>query len=735
MVPRAATAVAVDEKPSPGWDKAQHLRPRLPAHATLQPRRYGRDTWYVLHDGLTNQFHRLNSRAFGLVARMDGKRSLNEIHASLAQLFPQDTPPSPAEIMQLLQYLHAADLLVTDVPPNTADVHRRRHAKRHQKFKQWLQAPYVLRLPLGNPNAWLNRWQPAARLLTSPIVAFVWLLTVGAACVQAFTHWSELGQQGLHEILTPTNLLLLWLIYPLLKLFHEAGHALFTKAFGGQVYECGVVFILGTPLPYVDATAATGFSAKRRRLLVSAAGMAVELFIASLALFLWFEAEPGAWRNLLLNVMLLGGVSTLLFNGNPLMRFDGYYLLGDLLDQPNLAQRAQHQLRYLLQTKLLRVPAKAPAANSLGERTGLTLYALAAVMYRLVIMAAIVVLATMAWPPLGLTLAAWLACTQLVWPLIKLVRYIMFNAEIRPQRRRAATAFTLCTLALALLVGAVPLPYHSDAQGVVWLADDGFVRAEGGGVVSDVLVADGERVVPGQRLVQLYNPELEAQLLLQDARLREYEVRYQRAWLEDRHQLQLAAEDIRAARLHLAHLQKQVATLAIVSPVGGMFKSVKHHALPGSYVHPGETIGLILQRQATRVRTALKQEDVARVGAHTQTIELKPASRPNQTWQGDIVSDVPNGSFTLPSAALGTAGGGNIAVAADSPNPTRTTEEVFLLDIAPRTPLPSQVYGERVHVRFRFQSRPLAHQISQAFGAWLQQALAGDLKQSSESLL
>src|SRR5690606_20540021 len=168
------------------------------------------------------------------------------------------------------------------------------------------------------------------------------------AVLQAGNHWQELTVGQLDRVVSPGNLLLLWLTYPFFKILHELGHGLFTKVWGGQVNECGVVIVAGTPLPYVDASAATGFHTKRQRLMVSAAGMAVELFLAALALLLWVQLSDGFARSFLYNIIIIGSVSTLFFNGNPLMRFDGYHLLTDAFDLPNLATRANQQVSYLI---------------------------------------------------------------------------------------------------------------------------------------------------------------------------------------------------------------------------------------------------------------------------------------------------------------------------------------------------------------------------------------------------
>ncbi len=156
----------------------------------------------------------------------------------------------------------------------------------------------------------------------------LWLVVVGAAALVCAAHWTELSEDFSDRVLAPQNLLLLWLMFPVLKLLHEFGHACATKAWGGEVHEMGIMLLVLMPIPYVDATAATAFRETRRRVVVGAAGMIVELFIASIALFLWLEVRARrVHAPMLYNVMLIAGISTVLFNANPLLRYDGYYIL------------------------------------------------------------------------------------------------------------------------------------------------------------------------------------------------------------------------------------------------------------------------------------------------------------------------------------------------------------------------------------------------------------------------
>src|SRR4030095_8480768 len=142
------------------------------------------------------------------------------------------------------------------------------------------------------------------------------------AIVLALAHWSELANSAPERILALDNLVLLWIVFPIVKLAAELGHAYATKLQGGEVHELGVMLLVLSPIPYVDSSAANRMRSKWRRALVGLAGVTVEIFLAALALYVWLAVEPGLVRAAAFDVMVVAGVSTLLFNLNPLLRYD-----------------------------------------------------------------------------------------------------------------------------------------------------------------------------------------------------------------------------------------------------------------------------------------------------------------------------------------------------------------------------------------------------------------------------
>ena len=175
---------------------------------------------------------------------MTGHNTLTHIlqAASAPELYESSEEiPTREELIHLLQYLHVADLLVCDMAPSTHELFARQQQKKKQRWMQLLMNPLIWKFSLGNPNRLLEKLLPLARAVTSPAMGLVWLACVGYALIQAALHWTELTHGQMDKVLSPHNIFLLWLTYPLLKVLHELGHGLFTKAWGGDVHEFGVI--------------------------------------------------------------------------------------------------------------------------------------------------------------------------------------------------------------------------------------------------------------------------------------------------------------------------------------------------------------------------------------------------------------------------------------------------------------------------------------------------------------
>lgn len=322
---------------SDSWYLVAGLRPSLREHARVARQRFRGKSWYVVYDPLTNRSHRFSPSAWWLAAQLNGARSVDQAwQDAMTEL--GDAAPSQDEVIHLLSQLHAADLLVSEASPESDELLDRRRRMMRPKWVAGLLNPTSVRMPVVDPDRFLERTMPWVRPLLGRAGLVLWLSMVLPAVFLAAEHWGALTGNLADRLLSTGNLLGLALVFPFVKLLHELGHGYAVKAQGGEVHEAGIMLLVFAPVPYVDASASTAFRSKWYRAFVASAGMMTELLLAALALYAWLALEPGLARTVAYNVMIIAGISTLIFNGNPLLRYDGYYILCDLIEIPNLAQ-------------------------------------------------------------------------------------------------------------------------------------------------------------------------------------------------------------------------------------------------------------------------------------------------------------------------------------------------------------------------------------------------------------
>ena len=494
----------------PSWYRVAELTPRIRSHAQFHRHEYRGQIWQVLQDHSSERFHRFAPEAYFLIGLMDGRRTVQAIWERTIDRLGDDAP-TQSETIQVLSHLHIADVLQCDVAPDTDELLRRYQRRRDQTRWQRVKSPLAIRIPLLDSERLLTRLEPFARHLFSPVGFLIWLLVVGSAAILAASHWPELTENVTERVLSPQNLILLWLTFVVVKAAHELGHGMAAKVWGGEVHEMGIMILVLMPVPYVDASSASAFRERRRRVVVGAGGMLIEVLIAALAMFVWVSVEPGLVRTTAYNAMLIAGVSTVLFNGNPLLRFDGYYILADSLAIPNLASRSNRYLGYLVQRYAFGARDAEPPPYAGGERFWFVAFGIASFIYRLFIYAFIILFIAGKFFFVRIMLAAWAALTMVVQPVFKGLKFVFTSARIRKRRGRAVTVTGAVVAGVVGVVAFLPLPYFTRAEGVIWVPDQSVVRFETNGFVDDLRVESGTAVRRGEVLLKLRDPELTAE--------------------------------------------------------------------------------------------------------------------------------------------------------------------------------------------------------------------------------
>jgi putative peptide zinc metalloprotease protein len=641
---------------------------------------------------------------------MNGKRTMDELWDVAVEQLGDETP-SQEEVIGLLSQLHSGDLLNCEVSPDSAELFERFQKQDRTRRRANIKNPFSIRIPLWDPDKFLNRTMPEIKPYVRIAGTLLYLTVIIYALMLAAVSWPELTGNLSDRVFSAQNLVVLWLCFPIVKLLHELGHGYAVKAGGGEVHEMGIMFLVFMPIPYVDASAASGFRSKWRRVLVGSAGMLTELFLASLAMVVWVAAEPGLVRAFAFNTMLVAGVSTLVFNGNPLLRYDAYYILSDLIEMPNLATRGNQYWRYLFERYVFRVPQVEPPLLSAGERRWVIFYTPAALIYRTFVLVFIVLYIATQWFFIGVVLAIWGSVSMFGLPLTKLVRYLSDVPRAAGARSRAYFISLGVVAVIAILLFAVPAPMRLMVEGVVWLPEEANVRAGADGFIREVMVKPGTVVDPGQALVSSYDPALEAELKTSTARLEELDAMLDSHRFEDQVAAEVTRDEIRRERAIYERLKDRADRLVARSEVRGRYFLERNDDIPGRFYKKGDQLGYVVQDEVNIVRIVVSQHDVDLVRNRLQRIDVRFRERLDKVYPAELVRAVPAAKDYLPSNVLSSEGGGAIAADPRDPKSGKTLERMFQFDLE----LPLDVgilnYGGRAYVRLMLDSEPLGFQL------------------------
>jgi putative peptide zinc metalloprotease protein len=701
------------------WHRVAGLRPRLAAQVRVRRQQVRGERWVLLADPLGGRSVRLNAAGYAFAGRLDGQYTVQQLWDW--QLAQHADPASQDEIIDLLAQLREAALVQFDRPadfdvllPHLDQVAR---PKGRGNLLAW-------RVPLANPTVWLQRLQPLARPLFSRTALVVWALAVAWLIVLALQHAPTLRAHGARWMATPRFAGLAALLYVPIKLMHELAHGLAVRRWGGQVREAGVTLMLGMPVPYVDASAASAFAQRRHRIAVGAAGIMAELALAALALPLWLWLDAGLLRDAAFVTLVITSVSTLLFNANPLQRLDGYYILTDALELPNLGPRSRNWWRDLLLRRLLRVPGAEPMPVARGETPWLAAYAPLAWFYGLGIAALAVAWLGQLSLLLGLLCGAVLAWQMLLRPMVRWIGELRRNAlgqQSTALRWRRLALGGSAALALALLL---PLPQRTLVQGVIWPPDQAQLRADEDGFVAAVLAGDGQLVQPGDPVLQLDNPNLASNQERQQARVTALETELFHALPGDgatagNARAGDARAELAAAQAELARLDERVAALTVRAGAAGRVALPQAADLSGQFVRRGRLLGQVIGNEPATVRVALPESEATDLRGVVRAVSVQLSSAPGATHGAALLRDSIGAVMQLPSAALSARHGGDVQTDPRDADDLKPLQPVVLLDVALDARPQAQDgggerIGERAWVRFDTGLAPLALQFAQA---------------------
>lgn len=689
------------------WHRIANQHLRLRPDVILRRQNFRGERWFVVEDPVSNHYFRIRPEAYEFLIRLGPDRTVDEVWKLCLERFPE-TAPGQQECVNLLSQVYQANLLHYDMASDAEELFRRQKERRDRELKARLLGIMFARIPLFDPDRLLSRIIPFFRRLVTPAGALLWLAVVFWGIKVVIDHWPQLLNEG-RGIVEPGNLFLLYLGLVIAKVLHEFGHGLFCKNFGGQVHTMGVMLLIFTPVPYVDVTSSWSLRSRRDRILVSSAGMIVEVFFAALAAQLWARSGPGALHSVCYNIMFIASVSTVVFNINPLLRFDGYYILSDLLDIPNLHQRAVSQMKHLWKYRIFGIRMSRSPATTRREMALLTGFGILSGIYRVVVFTSILLLVADRLLIVGLLMAVACLIGWIITPVIRLIRYLAVSPELDRVRPRAwATTLGLLTVVISFLA-IVPFPSHFTAAGVVQAVHFREVVTEAPGFVREMTAQPGQQTHGETMLVRLENPVLESTLSRSRAQIEELEARLLMARSKEPGAMEPLRQRIAAARQERDELERDEAELSVRAKESGAWSFLPSTTLEGLFLPRGTSLGVITQPAEFELVAAVLQTDADRLFSTSLTeVEIKIAGQAAETLAVSDWKILPGGRTQLPSLMLGTKGGGEIPVHSDDPAGRRAAEPYYLLRA--KIPTSGNValrHGQIGTVRLRTGSQPL----------------------------
>jgi len=652
----SAVAVAPEpEKPPPPPQQESVVLPALRRDLVVTKQLFEQRTYYVVKDPISLQYFRMTAEDYFLATLFDGQRTFGQIRDLYLERFPHarldwseeeinDRVLRFANDLALLQFLSVQGVRLKA---------RYDAAKKKKSSKGNLSTlankVFFFRFSLFDPDLIFGRMaRPMWWIWTKP-AQYISIGLIIAAAVVFFLNVKGLDE-ALANLFNWENLFLMWVTTILVKSVHELGHGLTCKHFGGEVHEVGFMALVFTPYFFVNVSDAWTMPNRKHRMLISAAGIYVELIFAALAVFLWAIVQPGWFQNFLFNVIIICSVSTLIFNANPLMRFDGYYIMIDAIEVPNLQAKSRalitHQVKRLL---FGGTPNNAVLARMPLPRRRFWLfytYAILSWVYGYWIIYQLIVFMKPHLEPLGLEgLSNWFAALALTsWVLLPFIGFFK-SMELTAKDWEPHGRLRRLSLIVAVIVGVfgaacfLPVELKIKRVAAVQLAEPEQVRPEVPGFVEEVFVSEGDKVSAGQPLARLSNREVLQARVAAESRVRTAALEVGRAMGLDRPAEQMQAESARVAyEAKFAEAERDARSLVLKAQTTGTVLTRDLEKKVGLLLKGNDLFCEVAPLDPMRIKIALSEKQVRYV-KKGQKVRLKANAFPQKTFHGVVAED------------------------------------------------------------------------------------------------
>jgi putative peptide zinc metalloprotease protein len=745
------------EKTAPAneLERRKQVRMRLRSDLDIAPQRYEGRTYFVVKDPVSLRYYRFKEDEHYLLQFMCGKHTLDEAQKEYERRYrPQRLTLEDLE--SFAQQLLTAGLVQNESPRAGTQLFERRKKRRRSEWMQTLTNILYIKIPVIDPDKILTDMLPYSRwIFTIPFL----LASIGvmlAALLLIATHfdtfWDKLPTY--RAFFSFQTIFYLWFSLGMVKIIHEFGHGLSCKAFNGEVHEMGMLFLCLSPCMYCNVSDSWTLPDKWKRIIISSAGIYVELIIASLATFVWWNT-PGypLINNLSLSLMVVCSVSTVVFNANPLMRYDGYYILADWLEIPNLRDRSNKFLKNLSLQVFLGVEVPEEAYMALWRRVLFVVYAIVSYIYRWVVTFSILYFMYSFLKPykLGVVsgfLALFAAGSMIGWPFVRLGKNIHKRGRLPDMKRSRVTGTCLIVLGLLLFTFFVPLPISRvRQQGLVQVQPDSITHVfiQTPGRLEELLVRDGDWVEQGTVLAKLRSPTLESKLQDEEMKVQisgpeiddlNRKLNGERMGKRERDDLLRRREETRAnletAMARRDTLKKQIdQELTLRAPRSGVVMSPPYVDEVGKTFEPdpnrpfcgiGDPSRLRILVPVSPAEYRLLKSDLDLLQKKNQDLDvtIRVQGRGSHTWHGRL-SLLPEDDAKEVPIALTDRAGGPIAV---QPGTAKPLTQQYLLAVDILDPdeaiIPGSLGQVKVHCRWRTTAWFLYRTISNKFDLGLQ---------------
>jgi putative peptide zinc metalloprotease protein len=705
---------------SESWHRIADQRISLRSTVKVRKQLFRGEKWYVLHDPFNNQFLRLRPEAYEFVVRLRPDRTVGQVWEERLEGNP-DGAPGQDDVIQLLAQLYFANLLYYELPADSAKLFERYSQRKQRELQSKLLSIMFFRLPLLDPENLLRRLMPAIRLIMSPLGTVIWIVTVVLAGKVVIDHFDVLAAET-QGILTPDNLIFLYASLVLVKTLHEFGHAVVCKHYGGEVHTIGVMLLVFTPLPYMDATSSWSFRSRWERAFVGAAGMIFEIFAASFAAFIWAYTGPGIVHSIAFNMMFIASVSTVLFNINPLLRFDGYYILSDLLDIPNLHSRARMHLRHIAERYVFGCKDSISPAQTPKEASWLTIFGVLSGIYRVIVYTAIILFVADRFLLAGMIMAFICIISWGLVPLFRFTEYLLSNPRLVRTRSRAIAISLGAVAAVLFFLAIIPFPNRFRAPGVLEAVVYIKVVNDAPGYVKKVLVPTNAEVKAGTPLMELSNRELDFKINAANAQRQETLALQMQAIHQDTAELKPIRNRLETIEKKLNGLEEQRQALVVRARESGTWISPRSKEMVGTWLLRGSEVGVIVNHEAFQFSAVVSQDEASNLfDGEIRNAEVRLFGQGRRTLEAYDYTFIPYQHEELPSAALGWHAGGEIAVSVKDETGLKAAEPFFQI-YAKLNKLPSVTFlhGRSGQIRFYLNPEPLLEQWVRKFRQLLQ---------------